>query len=83
MADKLHVEIVTVEGRRYKGDADFGVAPGAVGELGLLPRHRTLLTPVAPGRRPTDPWRRVHVVDLPEAGQAAPASLDAEQGTGC
>lgn len=30
-----------------------------------------VLTPVPPGRRPTDPWRRVSLVDLPEAGQAA------------
>ncbi len=30
-----------------------------------------VLTPIAPGRRPTDPWRHVGTVDLPEAGQAA------------
>ena len=51
MADskKLHVDIVTVEGRRFKGDADFVVAPGADGELGILPRHIPLLTPLKPG----------------------------------
>jgi F-type H+-transporting ATPase subunit epsilon len=49
MADKLHVDIVTVEGRRYRGDADFVVAPGLEGELGVLPRHVPLLTPLAPG----------------------------------
>src|SRR2546426_7670406 len=49
MADKLHVDIVTVEGRRFKGDADFVVAPGSEGELGVLPRHIPLLTPLAPG----------------------------------
>src|SRR2546429_3676267 len=49
MADKLHVDIVTVEGRRFKGDADFVVAPGSEGELGILPRHIPLLTPLAPG----------------------------------
>src|ERR1700737_2362047 len=50
MADKkLHVDIVTVEGRRFKGDADFVVAPGAEGELGILPRHIPLLTPLKPG----------------------------------
>src|SRR2546430_2859159 len=31
--NKLHVDIVTVEGRRFKGDADFVVAPGSEGEL--------------------------------------------------
>ncbi|RPE41671.1 hypothetical protein EDD90_4762 [Streptomyces sp. Ag109_O5-1] len=30
-----------------------------------------VLTPIAPGRRPTDPWRRVRMVELPDAGQAA------------
>jgi len=49
MADKLHVDIVTVEGRRYRGDADFVLAPGSEGELGVLPRHVPLLTPLAPG----------------------------------
>jgi F-type H+-transporting ATPase subunit epsilon len=46
---KLHVDIVTVEGRRFEGDADFVLAPGAEGELGVLPRHIPLLTPLAPG----------------------------------
>jgi F-type H+-transporting ATPase subunit epsilon len=49
VADKLHVDIVTVEGRRYRGDADFVVAPGLEGELGVLPRHVPLLTPLAAG----------------------------------
>src|SRR5260370_1338009 len=49
VADKLHVDIVTVEGRRYRGDADFVVAPGSEGELGVLPRHVPLLTPLAAG----------------------------------
>ena len=47
--NKLHVDIVTVEGRRFKGDADFVVAPGSEGELGILPRHIPLLTPLKPG----------------------------------
>ncbi len=49
MADKLHVDIVTVEGRRFGGDADFVVAPGSEGELGVLPHHVPLLTALAPG----------------------------------
>lgn len=49
MADKLHVDILTVEGRRFKGDADFIVAPGTEGELGVLPHHVPLLTGLAPG----------------------------------
>ena len=50
MADrKLHVDIVTVEGRRFKGDADFVLAPGSEGELGILPQHIPLLTFLKPG----------------------------------
>ncbi len=47
--NKLHVDIVTVEGRRFKGDADFVLAPGIAGELGVLPRHIPLLTELKPG----------------------------------
>ncbi|MFE3164296.1 hypothetical protein [Streptomyces sp. NPDC059224] len=32
-----------------------------------------VLTPIEPGRRLTDPWRRVRLVELPDAGQAARA----------
>ena len=46
---KLHVDIVTVEGRRFEGDADFVLAPGIEGELGILPHHIPLLTPLAAG----------------------------------
>jgi F-type H+-transporting ATPase subunit epsilon len=46
---KLHVDIVTVEGRRFEGDADFVVAPGSEGELGILPQHIPLLTFLRPG----------------------------------
>ena len=49
MPDKLHVDILTVEGRRFNGDADFVVAPGSEGELGVLPHHIPLLTALAPG----------------------------------
>jgi len=46
---KLQVDIVTVEGRRFAGEADFVVAPGAMGELGILPHHMPLLTPLKAG----------------------------------
>lgn len=46
---KLHVDIVTVEGRTFQGEADFVRVPGAEGELGILPQHITLLTPLRPG----------------------------------
>ena len=47
--NKLRVDIVTVEGRRFEGEADFVLAPGSEGDLGILPRHIALLTPLAPG----------------------------------
>lgn len=49
MAEKLHVELVTAEGRVLSQEADFIVAPGLGGELGVLPRHIPLLTPLRTG----------------------------------
>jgi F-type H+-transporting ATPase subunit epsilon len=46
---KLHVELVTAEGRVLSQEADFVVAPGASGELGVLPHHIPLLTPLRAG----------------------------------
>lgn len=46
---KLHVELVTAEGRLLSTEADFVVAPGLEGELGVLPRHIPLLTPLRAG----------------------------------
>jgi F-type H+-transporting ATPase subunit epsilon len=46
---KLQVELVTAEGRVLSQEADFVVAPGIDGELGVLPQHIPLLTPLATG----------------------------------
>lgn len=46
---KLHVELVTAEQRVVSGDADFVKAPGMDGELGVLPSHIPLMTPLRPG----------------------------------
>jgi F-type H+-transporting ATPase subunit epsilon len=46
---KLQVELVTAEGRVLSQEADFVVAPGVDGELGVLPHHIPLLTPLATG----------------------------------
>jgi F-type H+-transporting ATPase subunit epsilon len=46
---KLQVELVTAEGRVLSQEADFVLAPGQDGELGVLPRHIPLLTPLRPG----------------------------------
>ena len=49
MANKLQVELVTPEGRVFSEEADFVLAPGVEGDLGVLPRHIALLTPLRNG----------------------------------
>jgi F-type H+-transporting ATPase subunit epsilon len=46
---KLRVEFVTAERRVFSQEADFVVAPGVEGDLGVLPRHIPLLTPLRIG----------------------------------
>ena len=46
---KLQVELVTAEGRVFSEPADFVRAPGADGELGIMPQHLALLTPLQTG----------------------------------
>ena len=42
-------EVITPEKDFYNDDADFIVAPGASGELGILPMHIPLMTELKPG----------------------------------
>ncbi|HXZ99152.1 MAG TPA: F0F1 ATP synthase subunit epsilon [Candidatus Binatia bacterium] len=46
---KLQVELVTAEGSVLSQEADFVLAPGTDGDLGVLPRHIPLLTPLRTG----------------------------------
>jgi len=46
---KLQVELVTAEGRVLSEEADFVRLPGLGGELGVLPEHIPLLTPLRTG----------------------------------
>jgi F-type H+-transporting ATPase subunit epsilon len=46
---KLQVELVTAEGRILSEEADFVRAPGLAGELGVLPQHIPLMTPLRTG----------------------------------
>ncbi len=46
---KLQVELVTAEGRVLSEEADFVRLPGLGGELGVLPQHIPLLTPLKTG----------------------------------
>jgi F-type H+-transporting ATPase subunit epsilon len=45
----MHVEVVSAEESIYSGPAEFLVAPGEMGELGIYPRHTPLLTRIKPG----------------------------------
>ena len=40
----IHIELVTAERQLYSDDVDLITAPGANGELGILPHHAPLLT---------------------------------------
>ena len=45
----LHVNIVSAEQAIFSGEAEMVVAPGEMGELGILPGHTPLLTRIRPG----------------------------------
>jgi F-type H+-transporting ATPase subunit epsilon len=45
----LHVTVLTAQQRIFDGEAEMVNAPGADGQLGILPRHAPLLTTLALG----------------------------------
>jgi len=45
----LRLEIVTVEGEVYSDEVNIVVAPGIMGQLGILPNHAPLITMLQPG----------------------------------
>lgn len=45
----IRCEIVSQDRLVFEGEADIVVAPGAEGELGILPNHAPLLTTLKPG----------------------------------
>lgn len=49
MAMTMHVNIVSAEHEIYSGTAEVVVAPAAMGEVGIYPRHTQMLTPLKPG----------------------------------
>jgi F-type H+-transporting ATPase subunit epsilon len=49
-SDTIHVEVVTAEQSLYSGEANMVEAPGALGQLGILPHHAALLTTLKPGQ---------------------------------
>ncbi|MBL4774987.1 MAG: F0F1 ATP synthase subunit epsilon [Mariprofundus sp.] len=49
MASTMQVLVATAEREVYRGEAEFLVAPGAAGELGILPKHSPLLSALTAG----------------------------------
>lgn len=49
MAMTIHVDIVSAEADIFSGLAEIIFAPAQKGEVGILPRHAPLLTPLKPG----------------------------------
>ncbi|GBG13752.1 F-type H+-transporting ATPase subunit epsilon [Novimethylophilus kurashikiensis] len=49
MAMTIHVDVVSAEKSIYSGLAEIVVAPGVMGELGILPHHSPLITRIKPG----------------------------------
>ncbi len=49
MAKTFQVDIVSAEQQIFSGAAERVIAPGEVGELGILPEHAPLLTRIKPG----------------------------------
>ncbi len=45
----MQFEMVTAERQLFAGEVESIVAPGAAGELGILPHHAPLLTTLSPG----------------------------------
>ena len=49
MNDTLRLEIVTPDGTAYSEDVNMVTLPGVEGQLGILPRHIPLMTPMVAG----------------------------------
>jgi len=49
MAKRLKLDIVTIERIVFSGEVDIVTAPGVEGEMGILPRHASLLTALTYG----------------------------------
>jgi F-type H+-transporting ATPase subunit epsilon len=45
----IHVDIVSVEGAIWSGEAKMVFAPAKMGEIGIAPRHAPLITALKPG----------------------------------
>lgn len=46
---QLHLDVVSVEGEMYAGNADMVFVAAEMGEVGIAPQHAPLLTRIRPG----------------------------------
>lgn len=49
MAMTLHLDVVTAEQKLFSGTVEEVIAPGVLGELGVLPRHSQLISRLRAG----------------------------------
>lgn len=49
MAMTMHVDVVSAESSLFSGVVEFIVAPAAMGEVGIYPRHAPLITKIKAG----------------------------------
>ena len=49
MPTTIRLDIVSAERELFSGECEMVIAPGAMGELGILPRHTPLVTRLKPG----------------------------------
>ena len=49
MAATIRLDIVSAERELFSGECEMVVAPGTMGELGIMPRHTPLVTQLKPG----------------------------------
>jgi F-type H+-transporting ATPase subunit epsilon len=49
MANSIKLEIVTPQATVYSEDVDMVTLPGLEGQMGILPHHVRLMTPLVPG----------------------------------
>ncbi|MDH5572141.1 MAG: F0F1 ATP synthase subunit epsilon [Gammaproteobacteria bacterium] len=49
MGMTMHVDIVSAEAEIFSGTAEMVLAPAEMGEVGIMPRHTQMLTPLKPG----------------------------------
>jgi F-type H+-transporting ATPase subunit epsilon len=49
MTMTIHVDVVSAEAEIYSGLAEMVVVPARMGDVGIMPRHAPLLSPMKPG----------------------------------